>query len=303
MNLNKLPALGALKYFKSAAEQLSFKLAAEELFVTQAAISQHIKSLEGQLGCKLFIRKNRTVNLTAQGQILLPYVQKAFRELQKGLSQLEEDNHPSVLKITVLPSLATFWLIPRLHLFRAAFPDLQVKLIPDSSVVNFDNFNLDMAIRYGEGKYDNLDSRPLFSDEVFLVAHPSLILSGMIPDGLKETPVITENYHDTNDAWRVFLTQNQLSFEQLNNHFEIRDSTPALVGAVLAGQGVAMVRRSLVIDYLRNGQLVQLFDFSHACEWTYYMVAPEYHFSFPKVQAFEKWLIHASSDLISDMNN
>lgn len=299
MNINKLPALGALKYFKVAAEQLSFKLAADQLFVTQAAISQHIKSLENQVGCKLFIRRNREVSLTPQGQILLPYVQKAFREIHKGLSQLEEDNHPNVLKITVLPSIATFWLIPRLHLFRAEHPELQVKLIPNSSVVNFDNFNLDVAIRYGEGKYENLESKYLVSDQVYLVAHPNLVSPNMMPADLQDLPVITENYHDTNDAWQQFLADHRFSFKYLKNRFEIRDSTPAMVGAVLAGQGVAMVRRSLVLDYLKNGQLIHLFGFSHPCEWSYYMVAPEYHFSFPKVQAFETWLRNAVNDFLN----
>lgn len=299
MNLNKLPALGALKYFKVAAERLSFKLAAEELFVTQAAISQQIKALEDQLGCRLFVRKNREVNLTPQGQILLPFVQKGFREIQKGLSQLEEDNHPNVLKITVLPSIATFWLIPRLHLFRKEYPDLQVKLIPDPSVVDYENFNLDLAIRYGVGEYENLESRYLFSDRVFLVAHPSLVKHNMLPGDLMELPIITENYDDTQDAWQSFLSHNQMSFRHLKNKFEIRDATPAMVGAILAGQGIAMARQSLVQDYLKNGQLVKLFEFQHRCQRSYYITAPDYHFGFPKVRAFENWLREAASDLIA----
>ncbi len=301
--MKKLPALGALRYFKTAAEHLSFKAAAEELFVTQAAISQHIKTLENQLGCKLFIRGNREVSLTAQGRILLPYVQRGFRELSKGVAKIEEDFHPNVLKITVLPSIATFWLIPRLHRFRSLHPELQVRLNPDHFVVNYDNFNLDLAIRYGKGEYENLESRYLFSDRVFLVAHPSLVPDAMKPSDLHKLPLITENYHDTNDAWDDFLPKHGLSHAILQNAIEIRDATPALVGAVLAGQGVSMVRQSLVEDYLNNGQLVKLFGYSHRCRDSYYLVAPEHHFGFAKLKAFESWLREEAKDLIRAVNS
>lgn len=298
----RLPSLGALKYFKVAAETLSFKLAAEILFVSQAAISQHIKTLESQLGCKLFVRKNREVSLTAQGRLLLPYVQKGFSEFQKGISQLEEDNHPNILKINVLPSIATFWLIPRLHLFRAEHPDLQVKLIPDPNVVAFDDFNLDLAIRFGPGKYDNLSSRLLFPDRVVMVCHPHLVSEKVTPDDLRHLPVITENYHDTDDAWQQFLQTYQLKLSDFKNHFEIRDATPALVGAVLAGQGIAMVKQSLVQDYIASKQLIPLFGFSHLCDFAYYLVAPDFHFNFPKVIAFESWLRDQSKPFITALS-
>ncbi|WP_338291034.1 LysR substrate-binding domain-containing protein [Planctobacterium marinum] len=298
----RLPSLGALKYFKVAAETLSFKLAAESLFVSQAAISQHIKTLESQLGCKLFIRKNREVRLTAQGQLLLPYVQKGFSEFQKGIAQLQEDNHPNILKLNVLPSIATFWLIPRLHLFRNEYPDLQVKLIPDPDVVAFEDFNLDLAIRFGPGKYDNLSSRLLYTDRVVMVSHPHLIQSDLQPDDLRHLPVITENYSDTDDAWEVFLHRYQFRFDDFRNRFEIRDATPALVGAVLAGQGIAMVKQSLVQDYIASNQLVTLFGFSHICDYACYLVAPDFHFNFPKVQAFESWLKEQTKPTIAALS-
>ncbi|MCC2608160.1 LysR substrate-binding domain-containing protein [Planctobacterium marinum] len=302
MSERRLPALGALKYFKVAAETLSFKLAAEALFVSQAAISQHIKTLESQLGCKLFVRKNREVSLTAQGRLLLPYVQKGFSEFQKGIAQLEEDNHPNILKLSVLPSIATFWLIPRLHLFRGEFPDLQVKLIPDPNVVAFDDFNLDLAIRFGPGKYDNLSSRFLFPDRVLLVCHPHRVPDNVTPDDLRHLPVITENYHDTDDAWDAFFQRYQLRKSDFKNHFEIRDATPALVGAVLAGQGIAMVKQSLVQDYLASKQLISLFGFSHLCDFACYLVAPDFHFNFPKVIAFESWLREQAKSLVTAMS-
>jgi LysR family transcriptional regulator, glycine cleavage system transcriptional activator len=297
--MRKLPALSGLKYFKAAAEHLSFKLASEQLFVTQAAVSQHIKSLEEQLGCQLFTRKNREVSLTAQGRLLLPYVQKAFSELQKGIAQLEQDNDPNVLKITVLPSLATFWLLPRLHLFRERHPHIQVRLMPDPFVVDFDNFNLDLAIRYGVGEYENLESRYLFSDKALLVTHPKLVKPGTMPQDLPSLPLIRENYHDTDEAWEAFLTQYKMDKSLLNKAVEIRDATPALVGAVLAGQGISMIRQSLVEDYLQNGQLLKLFDFAHQCRDSYYLVAPQHHFKFEKVRAFELWVREEANALIA----
>lgn len=299
--MKKLPPLSGLKYFKAAAENLSFKLASEQLFVTQAAVSQHIKSLESQLGCQLFFRKNREISLTPQGRLLLPYVQKAFSELQKGVTQLEQDNDPKVLKITVLPSIATFWLIPRLHHFRERYPDIQVKLIPDPFVVDFDNFNLDLAIRYGVGKYENLESRYLFSDKALLVSHPKLVHEGTRPADLPSLPLIRENYHDTDEAWEAFLSQHGFGESLLDNAVEIRDATPALVGAVLAGQGVSMIRQSLVEDYLQNGQLVKLFNFAHQCRDSYFLVAPPHHFKFEKVRVFEQWVREEANALIASL--
>lgn len=299
--MKKVPGLGGLKYFKAAAENLSFKLAAEQLFVTQAAVSQHIKALESQLGCQLFIRKNREITLTAQGRTLLPYVQKAFSELQKGIAQLEQDNHPNVLKITVLPSIATFWLIPRLHHFRERYPNIQVRLMPDPFVVGFDNFNLDLAIRYGVGQYENLESRFLFSDKALLVSHPKLVNQHTKPEDLSRLPLIRENYPDTDQAWEAFLQQYNFSEQLLEDAVEIRDATPALVGAVLAGQGVSMIRQSLVEDYLQNGQLVKLFDFAHQCRDSYYLVAPQHHFKFEKVKVFEQWVREEADALIASL--
>ncbi|XOV80516.1 MAG: LysR substrate-binding domain-containing protein [Aestuariibacter sp.] len=301
--MRKLPALSGLKYFKAAAENLSFKLAAEQLFVTQAAVSQHIKSLESQLGCQLFIRKNREISLSAQGRLLLPYVQKAFSELQKGIAQLEQDNDPNVLKITVLPSIATFWLLPRLHHFRERHPHLQVRLMPDPFVVGFDNFNLDLAIRYGVGQYENLESRYLFSDKALLVSHPKLVTSKTNPEDLAFLPLIRENYPDTNQAWEAYFKHYQMSPSVLDNAIEIRDATPALVGAVLAGQGISMIRQSLVEDYLQNGQLVKLFDFAHQCRDSYYLVAPQHHFNFEKVRVFEQWVREEANAIIASLQS
>lgn len=296
--MQKLPPLGALRYFKVAAENLSFKLAAEQLFVSQAAVSQHIKTLESHLGCQLFVRKNREIGLSSQGRLLLPFVQRGFSEFQKGIAQLRDDNHPNVLKITVLPSIATFWLLPRLHLFRQQYPELQVKLLPNDLVLGFDDFNLDLAIRYGKGEYENLESRYLFSDRALLVAHPSLVHEGIKPADLQNLPLIKENYSDTEDAWVDFIAKYQLPSTILDDAIEIRDATPAMVGAVMAGQGVSMVRQSLVEDYLNNGQLVSLFDYYHRCKDSYYFVAPQHHFSFDKVKAFESWVRKEAENLI-----
>ena len=296
LNLNKMPALGALKYFKAAAGHLSFKLASEELFVTQAAIA-NISRLLRISWVASYLSEKGEVQLTPQGQILL-CVQKVSRDPTRLVATGRRQSSQCSQNYGV-----TFYchILVNFHgciCFARNFQELQVKLIPDPSVVNYDNFNLDLAIRYGVGEYENLESRYLFSDRVFLVSHPSLVRKSMLPKDLMELPVITENYEDTRTPGEVFESESDV-LQAFKNKFEIRDATPAMVGAILAGQGIAMARQSLVQDYLKNGQLVKLFDFEHRCQRSYYIAAPEYHFSFPKVQAFEKWLREAASDLIA----
>jgi LysR family glycine cleavage system transcriptional activator len=113
-----------------AAQTLSFKKAAEQLFVTQAAISQHIKTLEAHLGLKLFIRGTRRVSLPEDGKRLEPFIQAGFEHFYKGVAHLTEDANPDVLNVTVVESLSARWLVPRLQSFQEQHPDIRVRLEP-----------------------------------------------------------------------------------------------------------------------------------------------------------------------------
>lgn len=295
--MNKLPPLNSLRYFLVAAQTLSFKQAAEELFVTQAAISQHIKTLESHLGVQLFIRGTRRVSLTEDGKRLMPHIQAGFDSFNKGVALLSEDANPDVLNVTVVESLSTRWLVPRLQFFQEQHPEIRVRLEPCNRVKDFSGTDIDLALRFGEGEYIGLESRFLLKDKYVLVCHPSLIKSSLTPQDLYQLPLLEESGPVTGEAWQSFLTRYNLKENSFKKVLEVDDSTVTIIDAALAGQGFAMLRYNLIYQQIQRGQLVTLFDFSHPSAYSYYLVAPSHHFSKPKVQLFEKWLIESLAEI------
>jgi LysR family glycine cleavage system transcriptional activator len=280
-----------------AAQTSSFKHAAEQLFVTQAAISQHIKTLETHIGVKLFIRGIRQVSLTEDGKHLLPYIQAGFEQFAEGVALLTEEKNPNVLNVTVIESLSSRWLVPRLQFFQELHPDLRVRLEPCNQVRDFANADIDLAIRFGEGKYSGLESRFLLNDRYVLVCHPSLVHANTTPNDLYELPLLEENGPVTGEAWQAFLSKYKLQEDKFNKTLEVDDSTVTIIDAALAGQGFAMLRYNLIYQQLQRQQLTSLFEFSHPSAYSYYLVAPSHHFKKTKVQLFEKWLIDALTDI------
>jgi LysR family glycine cleavage system transcriptional activator len=286
-----------LRYFLVAAQTLSFKQAAEELFVTQAAISQHIKTLESHLGVQLFIRGTRRVSLTEDGKRLMPHIQAGFDSFNKGVALLSEDANPDVLNVTVVESLSTRWLVPRLQFFQDQHPEIRVRLEPCNRVKDFSGTDIDLALRFGEGEYLGLESRFLLKDKYVLVCHPSLIKSSLTPQDLYQLPLLEESGPVTGEAWQSFLTRYNLKENSFKKVLEVDDSTVTIIDAALAGQGFAMLRYNLIYQQIQRGQLISLFDFSHPSAYSYYLVAPSHHFSKPKVQLFEKWLIESLAEI------
>jgi LysR family glycine cleavage system transcriptional activator len=295
--IHKLPPLNSLRYFLVAAKTLSFKQAAEQLFVTQAAISQHIKTLESHLGVQLFVRGTRQVQLTENGKRFAPFIQSGFESFTQGVALLAEDINPNVLNVTVVESLSTRWLVPRLQFFQEQHPDFRVRLEPCNQVRDFAGADIDLAIRFGEGHYAGLESRFLLNDRYVLVCHPSLAKENLSPQGLYNLPLLEESGPITGEAWQTFLKEFDLREDKFNKVLEVEDSTVTIVDAALAGQGVAMLRYNLIYQQIQRKQLVQLFDFSHPSAYSYYLVAPSHHFKRTKIKLFEKWLIKALSDI------
>ncbi|MBU3002566.1 LysR substrate-binding domain-containing protein [Paraglaciecola arctica] len=295
--MSKLPPLNSLRYFLTAAQTSSFKLAAEQLFVTQAAISQHIKTLEQHLGVQLFNRGTRQVSLTEDGKRLMPHIYAGFEHFNRGVAQLSQDSNPDVLNVTVVESLSTRWLVPRLQHFQEQHPQIRVRLEPCNTVRDFSGTDIDLAIRFGKGDYFGLESRFLLNDKYVVVCHPSLIEPDLTPQKLSQLPLLEESGPVTGEAWQAFLTKFNLKENSFRKILEVDDSTVTIIDAALAGQGFAVLRHNLIYQQLQRGQLVSLFDFSHPSAYAYYLVAPSHHFNKPKVQLFEKWLNEALQEI------
>ncbi|MBR8841796.1 LysR substrate-binding domain-containing protein [Pseudoalteromonas sp. JC3] len=286
----KSPPLKGLWYFKTAAELGSFKQAAEALFVTQAAVSQQIRTLEQQLGCMLFERQTRKVLLTQQGQDLLPYLHKAFGQMEMGLSTLKSDPNPNTINLSVLPSFATCWLLPRLASFNKALPDYQLRIDPTEQLADFNHDDIDIGIRFGFGNYPGLKSELIAEDELVLAYRPGLIDPNKpLREQLSKLNFIYDEGRDNEHAWLELNKQLDLSGHTFSN---LKIDNAALVQqATVAGQGFSLLRRRLVNQSLELGQLEIYPDFAWLCEYRYYLVGPERHFEWPKLKAFRDWIV------------
>ncbi|MDX1667939.1 MAG: LysR substrate-binding domain-containing protein [Limnobacter sp.] len=288
--MRRLSHLNALQAFRFAGELGSFKAAAEQLHVTQAAISQQIKSLEEQLDVKLFHRQTREVVLTAQGRQLLAIASSGFSTLEKSLDLFAQDPNPNQLTLSCLPSFASRWLVPRLGAFQRAHPDLQVRLNLSMKMDKFDQQSTDVAVRFGHGHYVNLQAIKLLEEHLIPVCHPSLIKSGqdLVPQ-LQKLSLLTDDSLDLASTWQDLEDKTGISFTKQPVRLRAVDAN-MLVDAVLSAQGLALLRFSLVEELLAKRQLVSPIRVSLKSLFDCYLVAPETHFKRSKIQKFEQWI-------------
>ena len=295
--MRRLPPLKSMQAFRHAAEVLSFKVAAERLHVTPTAISQQIKALEQDLGVVLFKRKTREVELTAEGRQLLPYISKAFVLLEEGVAGVVEDPHPSRLTVTALPSFSSRFLIPRLGGFQGEHNDINIQLMSSLGLSKFEDSDLDLAVRFGEGRYPGLVSKHLLNDYVVLACHPSLIdLDKPIEQQLEKLPVLSDDANYIESHWRIFESQTGIKCKHDESRLQFSDAT-MLVESVLAGRGVALLRYSLAYELIEQGSLVSPLSVFMTSKYNYYLVAPELNFKRQKVQKFERWLRQEVQDI------
>jgi len=292
----RLPPLNALRTFEAAARHLSFTKAAAELFVTQAAVSHQIKTLEDHLGMALFRRLNRSLILTDEGQALLPFVRDAFDQLADGVRKLRQGQSAGVLTLSVLPSIASTWLIPRLRQFQTRHPEIEVHMTASDRLVDFAREPVDAGIRYGLGHWPGLRALRLLSAEMMPVCSPQL-LEGPTPLRTPDDLVHHQLLHVLNspDEWRMWLTA--AGVQGVDPDRGIRfDHTALAIQAALNGMGVAIGPATLIDRDLAEGRLVEPFDFELPTDSAYYFVAPESTADQPKIKAFGDWLRDEAAD-------
>ncbi|TRY32633.1 LysR substrate-binding domain-containing protein [Aliiglaciecola sp. M165] len=296
----RLPPLKSLHFFLTAGKLKSFKLAAQKLNVTQAAVSQQIKLLEQQLNVQLFVRGTRQTDLTAEGQALLPHIDAGFEHFQEGISRLSSDPNPNILRVSTLYSFVSFWLMPRLQTFQQENPDIMVQLAPSNELVDFSSGDIDVAIRMGKGNYTGVKSKVLFKERLVFVASPDCVaqIDRQDPKQVFQLPwledvsrSITAIFNETCENFGIDRSK-MVPIVRSNN------SVPLIENAV-AGRGFMLANYILVSDYLLRGELVTLLDFNVASPYSLFLVAPEHHFSWHKVSQFEKWLVPIAKENFS----
>jgi len=288
----QLPPLNAVRVFEAAARHLSFTRAAQELNVTQAAVSHQIKSLEGHLGFRLFRRTGRALMLTDEGQVLFPGVRDSLDALQSAFRLvLDEDGAGSsgVLTVTTLPSFATRWLVPRLKQFRAQQPDIDVRLSTSQDLSDLMMEGIDVGVRYGMGSWPGMEAWWLMEEDVFPVCAPSLLSEG--PPLTKPQDLANHTLlQDSGIDWRIWLDVAGTTLEHPDRGPGFLDSAHAL-HAALDGQGVWLGRSVLVRDELNAGRLVKPFDISIPSAYAYWIVCPKADVNRTKVRLFRDWLL------------
>lgn len=296
--MHALPPLKALHVFEVAGRHLSFTRAAEELHVTQAAVSHQVKKLEEQLGVKLFRRLNRRLLLTEEGQIYLPAVREGLRHIGHATDQLLAKHRSGVLTVSVLPSFAAKWLVPRLHKFRDQYPDVDVRVSAFEWPVDFSRDEVDLAIRYGRGKWAGLQADPLLTEDVFPVCSPDLVKGARPlrrPADLRHHTLLHDDY--SREDWRIWLKAADVKGVDPRRGLSF-SHTSIMLEAAESGQGVALGRTPLVADDLARGRLVKPFDISLPADYAYYVVCPVEAADRPKIVAFREWLL-AEADATS----
>ena len=287
-----LPSLNGLRAFEAAARHLSFTRAADELNVTQTAISHQIRRLEEQLGLKLFVRRNRTLALTREAESYLPAVRAAFEDLRRATQRLKRPQRDGLLTVSTLASLAAKWLLPRVVAFQEAHPGLEVRVSASAHLVDFGREEIDMAVRYGRGDWPGLRADWLMAEDIFPVCSPAL-LNG--PNPLKRPEDLAHHtlLHATlsRDDWQLWLTAAGLPTELAQRRGLTFDQSFMCIEAAIEGLGVALGRSPFVEADIAQGRLVVPFDVVLPAEAGYYIIAPEETADDPKIALFRDWLI------------
>lgn len=286
----RLPPLNSLRVFEAAARQLSFTRAAEELFVTQAAVSHQVKALEEWLGVRLFRRQSRQIILTDAGQAYLPDVRDALDGLDNATRRLLNRGNSGPLTVSCLASFAANWLVPRLGRFRQQHPDIDVMISANDLMVDFgrDREEVDIAIRYGTGDWPGLDVILLLTEELFPVCSPDYLDDAPVlkePSDLKHHTLL---HDDMELNWAAWLKVNGVKDVDASRGLTFNLSN-ILVDAALAGQGVALARSALVEHHLAAERLITPFRVKLPARLAYYLVFPKGGGDDPRLSAFIDW--------------
>jgi len=286
MAFDRLP-LNALRVFEAVASRLSFADAADALHVTAAAVSMQIKTLEEYLQVPLFLRKGRSVELTAEGERLLPGVRRGLTDLQASMQQLREDRAGGPLNITTIASFLQKWLLPRLPQFHDKYPDVDLRIHTGRTPVDFSQSTFHAAIRMSTGESANVHNEKLLEEWFLPVCSPQVLAKhGLIEStkNLKDFPLLRSD----DEPWDFWLHPSaRRDWKESGSLF---DDSLTVLAAAEQGQGYALTRWSLAAADLASGRLVRASATIAPCPRSYYFVCPDAYLTMPKVKRLRDWL-------------
>ncbi|RAK57330.1 transcriptional regulator GcvA [Phenylobacterium deserti] len=286
----RLPLTG-LRVLEAAARHGSFQRAAEELAITPGAVSRQIKTLEADLGLRLFERFNRRVRLTEEGARLAEGVRRGLGVIQEAVDEARE-RRPGPLVVTTMHSFAAKWLVPRLHRFNERYRDVQVLVLTADEPADLHRDRIDVAIRFGRGPYPDLQAFRLMETIWAPVCSPELRdrLGLHEPADLQRAMLLADVMLGVGEpGWREWLDAAGAP------HIDVAiaqsfTSTYLATEAALAGRGVALAQLALVADELRSARLVRPFDLALHSPYAYWVLSLPEKADQPAVRRFRNWL-------------
>jgi LysR family transcriptional regulator, glycine cleavage system transcriptional activator len=285
----RLPSLNALKAFEAAARNESFTRAADELCVTQGAVSQQVKALEVSLGISLFGRERQRLVITPAGREYLAVIRDALDRIAMGTERLVQGRGSGVLTVSTSPDFAAKWLVHRLGRFVESHPEIDLRVSATMHHVDFVREDVDIAVRHGDGKWPGLDAVRLCSEQLFPVCSPKL-LSGhpqiTAASDLLKFPLLRL---DDSIAWTRWFEAAGVANPVTRGPTFNRASM--LIDAAVDGQGVALARTALAASDMLNGRLIKPIDVSLRMPNTYWIVCPKAASNAPKIEAVRAWLL------------
>ncbi|UTW08087.1 LysR substrate-binding domain-containing protein [Pseudomonas benzenivorans] len=288
-NSTRLPPLNSLRVFDAVAQQLNFRLAAEQLNVTQGAVAQQIRKLEDDLGVRLFVREAHGVALTDAGRAYLPNIRRAFELIGDATASLRAT--PARLTISVTPTFAAKWLLSRLPGFVAANPLIDLRILATEQLSSFHADGVDLAIRQGRPPFGpGLEVDFLFPQELIAVCSPSLLaaLDAPLTPASLSGQVLLEDSHS---LWPAFFEQALGQPHVVGSKRLQFNQTSLAIDAAIAGQGIALASRFLLQAELASGRLVQPFAAELRGNLDFYVVVPRKQRHPEPTEAVRDWLL------------
>ena len=288
--------LNALRAYEASARHLSFVKASEELSVTPAAVSHQVKKLEEYLGLPLFRRRSRGLLLTESGQVLLTELREVFLRLDKAMERVIDSDSRGTVTLSVAPTFATMWLIPRLQKFYALQPDIDVRISTSLGLVDFQRDDYDAAIRLGSGQWFGLETIKLFDETVTPMCSPRLLEGPDAlnhPDDLRKHVLLHNHSMDydpeapTWDTWLKAAGASKVDASR-GTHFSLPDHG---LQASIDGAGVVLGWRTLAAPDIAAGRVVAPFDLVLPLGSSFYLAYPEAYAPRSNIAALRDWLV------------
>lgn len=289
----KLPSLNALKAFEALAHTGSFTAAADQLQVTQSAVSRQVKHLEDALGVDLVERHHHNLAMTDAGRSLVPVLKQSFDKIDMAVRGITEQKHLNKLYINVPITFGARWLMPRLHKLAALYPDLELAITTNVKDNLSSSSELDFSIRLGDGQWPDLDSEMFMQERHILICSPALLArKPELKDSLDGATLlhVLKDGKTPYETWKHWLAAAHMPVPENATNIML-DTLSNLIQCAITGLGVAVADRNMVTQELAEGSLVQLMDTQLSGSLSYWFTCRSGQASMPHIQLFKHWLM------------